>query len=239
MGFPWGPLWAPLGPLLTPIEASGGFAWFSLGDLCVNSTDFVSIFRCLTLGHHSFDVGLPFTRLLIRETLDLLSWYIEEDILRPFHHIVTFSYTFGSQSNECTYSMALGSVLFLVIASLYREEFEDMALEWLASEPVCWLWYMDDSVVIWPLRSMKVKGFLDCTKCTSEYPVYYGDRWRQPHIPFLDLNIYRMSSGYQGHEVYCKTVHTRLCLNSCSHHRPSNKHTILSILVHRAKALCK
>jgi hypothetical protein len=42
---------------------------------------------------------------------------------------VTFSYIFGSQSNEWTYSMALGSVPYLVIANSCREEFEDMALE--------------------------------------------------------------------------------------------------------------
>lgn len=170
------------------------------------------------------------------EVLDIISWHIEEDILRLFPHVVTFSYIFGSQSNEWTYSMALGSVLFLVIANFFRESSKTWHLNEL---PPSLFAGCGDNVVIWPHRPKKLKGFLDRMKCTLEYPLYYGDRWRWPHIPFLDLYIYRRSSGSQGHKVYCKTVHTRLCLNSGSHHHPSNRHTILPTLVHRAKGLCK
>jgi hypothetical protein len=38
--------------------------------------------------------------------------------------------------------------------------------------------------------------------------------------------------------VYRKPTHTNLYLNAKSHYHPSNKQAVLSILIHRARALC-
>ena len=43
--------------------------------------------------------------------------------------------------------------------------------------------------------------------------------------------------GSLGHKVYRKPTHTNLYLHQKSHHHPANKHSVLSSLVHRAKAL--
>jgi hypothetical protein len=58
------------------------------------------------------------------------------------------------------------------------------------------------------------------------------------HLPFLDIDINRKMDGSLGHKVYRKTTHTNLYLHQRSHHHPANKHSVLSSLVHRAKALC-
>jgi hypothetical protein len=58
------------------------------------------------------------------------------------------------------------------------------------------------------------------------------------HLPFLDIDIYRKRDGFLGHKVYRKPTHTNLYLHHTSHHHPANKHSVLSSLVHRAKALC-
>jgi hypothetical protein len=58
------------------------------------------------------------------------------------------------------------------------------------------------------------------------------------HLPFLDINIYRKTDGSLGHKVYRKPTHTNLYLQQNSHHHPTNKHSILTTLVHRARALC-
>jgi hypothetical protein len=57
------------------------------------------------------------------------------------------------------------------------------------------------------------------------------------HIPVLDLDFYRRSDGYLGYKVYRKPTHTDLYVSSKSHHHPTNKHAVLSTLVHRARAL--
>jgi hypothetical protein len=41
----------------------------------------------------------------------------------------------------------------------------------------------------------------------------------------------------RGPKMYSKHTHSKLCLNSSSHHHPSNKHSILSALVNRARTL--
>jgi hypothetical protein len=58
------------------------------------------------------------------------------------------------------------------------------------------------------------------------------------HLPFLDIDICRKVDGSLGHKVYRKPTHTNLYLHQKSHHNPANKHSVLSSLVHRAKALC-
>jgi len=58
------------------------------------------------------------------------------------------------------------------------------------------------------------------------------------HLPFLDIDIYRRPDGSMGHSVYKKPTHTDLYLNVESHHHPTNKHPVLSILIHRARAIC-
>ena len=58
------------------------------------------------------------------------------------------------------------------------------------------------------------------------------------HLPFLDIDTYRKMDGSLGHKVYWKPTHTNLYLHQKSHHHPANKHSVLSSLVHRAKALC-
>jgi hypothetical protein len=56
-----------------------------------NSTDFVSTLDYLHVGHHNmmvnFHVVSPFTRVLIKMTMDLLGWHFKEDILRLPPHL--------------------------------------------------------------------------------------------------------------------------------------------------------
>jgi hypothetical protein len=58
------------------------------------------------------------------------------------------------------------------------------------------------------------------------------------HLPLLDIDIYRKTDGSLGHKVYRKPTHTNLYLHQLSHHHPANKHSVLSSLIHRARALC-
>jgi hypothetical protein len=58
------------------------------------------------------------------------------------------------------------------------------------------------------------------------------------HLPFLDIDIYKKADGSLGHKVYLKPTHTNLDLHQLSHHHPANKHSVLSSLIHRTRALC-
>jgi hypothetical protein len=58
------------------------------------------------------------------------------------------------------------------------------------------------------------------------------------HLPFLDIDVYRKTTGSLGHKVYRKLTHTNRYLYLLSHHHPTHKHSVLSSPVHRAHALC-
>jgi len=58
------------------------------------------------------------------------------------------------------------------------------------------------------------------------------------HLPFLDIDIYRKTDGSLGHKVYRKPTHINLYLHQNSHHHPANKQSVLTSLIHRAKAFC-
>jgi hypothetical protein len=76
----------------------------------------------------SFDVVSLFTRVPIKDTMDLLGRHFEKDILRLFRHVLTTSYfSFEDQFYEQIDVVAMGSPLSPVIANFYMEDFEERA----------------------------------------------------------------------------------------------------------------
>jgi hypothetical protein len=61
---------------------------------------------------------------------------------------------------------------------------------------------------------------------------------RDGHLPTFNINNYHKHDGSLGHKVYHKPTQTNLYLNSSSHHHPSIKQAVLSMLMHRARSLC-
>jgi len=60
------------------------------------------------------------------------------------------------------------------------------------------------------------------------------EMWSNDHLPFMDIDMYRRPDGSLRYAVYRKTTNTNLYLNAVSHHHHplSNKHPVLSTLVH-------
>jgi hypothetical protein len=78
----------------------------------------------------SFDIVSLFTRMPIKDTVDLLGRFFEEDVLGPFRHVLTTSYfTFNGQFYGQTDGVAMGSPFSPIIASFYMEYLEKGALE--------------------------------------------------------------------------------------------------------------
>ena len=69
-------------------------------------------------------------------------------------------------------------------------------------------------------------------------PLFTMEIEEESHLPFLDIDIYRKTDGIPRHKVYWKPTHTNLYLHQNSYHHPANKQSVLSSLIHRAKALC-
>jgi hypothetical protein len=66
----------------------------------------------------SFDIVLLFTKVPIKETMDLLGCHFEEDVLGLFRHTLTTSYfTVNGQFYGQTDGVAMGSPLSPIIAN--------------------------------------------------------------------------------------------------------------------------
>jgi hypothetical protein len=187
----------------------------------------------------SFDILSLFTRVPIRETMDLLGHHFEEDILGFFRYILTTSYfTFNGQFCGKTDGVAMGTLLSPLIANFYMEDYEKAALESAPLKPRCWFRYVDDTFVIWQHGPGKLKDFLHNLNNTHHTMQFTMETETECHLPFLYLDMYRKPAGSLGHKVYRKPTHTNLYLNLNSHHHTSNKQAVLSNLIHRARAFC-
>jgi hypothetical protein len=83
----------------------------------------------------SFDIVSLFTKVSIRETMDLLGRHFDEDVLGLFRHVLTTSYfTFNGQFYGQRDGVAIGSPLSPVIANFYMEDYEKAALESVPSK---------------------------------------------------------------------------------------------------------
>jgi retron-type reverse transcriptase len=113
----------------------------TLGSLQVDPRDIMA----------SFDVVSLFTRVPIKNTMDLLRRHFEEHILRLFRHVLTTSYfSFNGQLHKQLDDVAMGSPLSPVIANFNMEDFEERALDLAPHKPLCWFRYVDDTFVISP-----------------------------------------------------------------------------------------
>jgi hypothetical protein len=97
----------------------------------------------------SFDIVSLFTKVPIRETMDLLGCHFKEDILGLFCHVLNTSYfTFNGQFYGQTDGVAIGSSPSPVIANFYMEDYKKAVLESAPLKPRCWFRYVHDTFVI-------------------------------------------------------------------------------------------
>jgi hypothetical protein len=144
----------------------------------------------------SFNVVSLFTRVPIKETMDLLWRHYDEDFLGLIFHVLTTSYfTFNRQFCRQTDGVAIDSPHSPIIANLYMEDYEKAALESAPVKSCCWFHYMDNTFVIWPHGPDKLKDFLHHLKSIHQSIQFTMETESEGHLPFLFLDIYRRPDG--------------------------------------------
>jgi hypothetical protein len=109
----------------------------------------------------SFDIVSLFTKVPIKEAMDLLGCHFKEDALGLFQHVLTTSYfTFNEQFYGQTNGVAMSSPLSPVISNFYMEDYTKVALELAPMKPRCWFHYIEDTVIMRPHGPDKLKDFL-------------------------------------------------------------------------------
>ncbi|XP_046397729.1 uncharacterized protein LOC124164448 [Ischnura elegans] len=131
----------------------------------------------------------------------------------------------------------MGSPLSPVIADIYMERFDQMAIGSYDKKPKLWLRYVDDTFVICPHGPEELQSFLKHVH--SQHPAiqFTMEMEKDRRIPFLDMMVNKRIDGSLGHEIYRKPTHTDRYLNAYSHHHPSQKASLVATLLHRAYKL--
>jgi hypothetical protein len=132
----------------------------------------------------------------------------------------------------------MGSPLSSVIADFYMEDFEERELDCALNKPLCWFRYLD-TIVIETHGPEKLKDFLNNLNSIHQCIQFIMETETEGHLPFFDIDIYRIPDGSVGHRVYLKSTYTNPYLNAGSHHHhPSKKQAVFSTQVHGARTLC-
>ena len=111
-----------------------------------------------------FDVVSLFTRVPIDEALTVVAQRLQEDDTlfeqtpippEDIHALAevclkTTYFQYQDSYHEQIEGAAMGSPLSPIIANIYMEHFEKIAVDTSSLQPMFWCRYVDDTFVIWP-----------------------------------------------------------------------------------------
>ena len=148
----------------------------------------------------------------------------------------------------------MGSSLSPVLSNIYTEHFEEYLLEDIpvAMRPVLWLRYVDDVFCCYEDMSMfdaflerlnslrpsikftfELSRMSDTTNGSPELPANVSEC-----LPFLELNVMRLSDGNFAFSIYRKPVHAGNYLHAYSYQPLFQKETVIRSLYLRAYRYC-
>ena len=218
-----------------------------------NSTDFASSVLNTRVTRNevmaSFDVVSPFTsvplnevlkltndRLLADSTLEERSTIPVIDIMRLLEFCLRNTYfQFRGTIYEQSEGLAMGSPVSPVLANLYMEEFEQIALR-SNNAPRLWKRYVDDTFMI--IRSRFLSRFLQHLNSIRPGVICFTHEIEENNtLPFLEVLVMRADDGSLNTSIHRKLTHTDQLLNFYSNHPVSNKRSVVSTLSKRGNLI--
>ena len=199
----------------------------------------------------SYDVTSLFTSVPINPALDIIQQRLTEDEdlhkrtsmnTQQITSLLEFclnstSFMFQGQYYQQMEGAAIGSPLSPIIANIFMEHFEKQALESAPHPPSLWKRFVDDTFVI--LETAYKEEFFHHINSLDSHIKFTVENTRDDgSIPFLDTLIKPNNDGSLQTKVYRKPTHTNQYLKWDSHHAISNKYSVISSLLHRAKDIC-
>ena len=129
---------------------------------------------------------------------------------------------------------AMGSPVSPVVANIYMESFEEMALR-TAIAPGIWRRYVDDIFCV--IEKEQAQGFLNHLNSLRPTIQFTMELEENGSHPFLDTLLTRREDGRVNIRIYRKTTHTDHYLHYSSHHPEHVKRGVTSCLFHRVRTV--
>ena len=203
--------------------------------------------RDVTIGSDesvSFDVTSLFTNVPIGEAVEIIRDRLREDEdlvertplspdrIAELLGLCSTYFSYGGEFYEQREGAAMGSPVSAVVANLYMEFFEELALESAPSRPRLWKWYVDDTCYI--LKTGDVDRFLN--HLNSLRPtIIFAMELEGASLPFLDTRVTRLTNGKLDITVYRKKTCTDRYLHFESHYPTHVKRGMVRCLYDRAR----
>ena len=198
----------------------------------------------------SFDIKSLFTNVPVDEALEVILQRLTEDetledrtALTPeqITHLLelclkTTYFSFREEFFQQTDGAAMGSPVSPVVANLYMEMFEEMALSTTEPRPRVWRRYVDDIFCLVEEKHMdNLLKHLNNQRPTIRFTVEREDS--NSSLPFLDTLLTRRQDGGLNIAVYRKPSHTDRYLQFSSHHPAHVRRGVASCLFRRARTI--
>ena len=199
----------------------------------------------------SYDVAALFTSVPIQPVINIIKEKLAKDTAlhqrtsMSIDHITTLlefclrstTFVFQGQYYQQMEGAAMGSPLSPIVANIFMESFEQQALDTSPHPPSLWKRYVDDTFVI--QEEQHQEEFLQHINSLDPNIKFTAETTRADgSMPFLDALVTPQDDGSLATTVYRKPTHTNQYVQWDSHHAISNKFSIISSLLHRAKNIC-
>ena len=176
-----------------------------------------------------------YTNIPINEAIEVIKHITDPDTTYLVGICLTSTFfSFDGEFYEQTCGVTMGSLLSLVVANLFMEDFESKALTSSRLLPMLWKSFVDDTFVIWSHGKEKLELFFLHLNNQSSSIKFTMEFECNGSLPFLDILLSRNDNGSFSHQVYRKKTHTEKYLHANSHHFPAQKLGVVNTLATRA-----
>ncbi|XP_050559861.1 uncharacterized protein LOC118265684 [Spodoptera frugiperda] len=192
----------------------------------MDSRHFIDILQSIKLRPNdlmvSFDVESLFTNVPMADCMEVVKLRLQEN----------------NNERARIDGVAMGSPVAPVVANIWMEHFEQLAISTATTSIKLWKRYVDDVFCIIEGGEQEVKVCLAHLNNMHAKINFTYELENERTLPFLDVKILVRADGSLGHSVYRKSTHTDRYLQADSHHHPRQLNSVVTSLTNRAYDLC-